>query len=97
MRRERGVDLTQDRQVFAAVMDGQYQDNALPCYYNANTLMLDQTVTAHDQTQFEQYRNYLWSPTQPEYGSFLVAHLENLLANGFFVVMVLRVPCLVYV
>jgi hypothetical protein len=78
------AELTQDKQVFAAVMDGQYQDNSLPCYYGANTLMLDQTVTAHDQTQFEQYRNYLWSPTQPEYSSFLVAELETLKTNGFF-------------
>jgi hypothetical protein len=76
--------LTQDDAVFAAVLNGQFQSNTLPCYYGANTLMIDQTVIAHDQTQFEQYRNYLWSPTQPEYGSLLLAQLDTLMAQGFF-------------
>jgi hypothetical protein len=76
--------LTQDKQVFAAVLDGQFQDNALPCYRAKNTLMLDQTVIAHDQKQFEDYAPYLWSPTLPEYGSFLTAHLETLKTQGFF-------------
>jgi hypothetical protein len=75
---------TQDKKVFAAVLDGQYQNNTLPCYKNANTLMIDQTVIAHDQTQFEQFKPYLWSPTHPEYGSFLKQELQTLVDNGFF-------------
>jgi ABC-type branched-subunit amino acid transport system substrate-binding protein len=75
---------TQDKQVFAAVLDGQYQNNTLPCYRDANTLMIDQTIIAHDQTQFEEYSPYLWSPTYPEYGSFLQAELQALATKGFF-------------
>jgi ABC-type branched-subunit amino acid transport system substrate-binding protein len=78
------ADFTQDKKVFAVVLDGQYQNNTQPCYYQANTLMLDQTVTPHDQAQLEQYKNYLWLPTLPEYGSFLTAELETLEAHGFF-------------
>lgn len=76
--------LTQDHQVFAAVLNGQFQDNTLPCYHGANTLMLDQTVIAHDQAQLEQYENYLWLPTQPEYGSLLESQLAAMKSQGFF-------------
>ena len=46
--------------------------------------MIDETLIAHDQAQFEQYKPYLWSPTHPEYGSFIRGHLETLKNEGFF-------------
>jgi hypothetical protein len=75
---------TQDSQVAAAVLDGQYENNVLPCYKAANTLIIDETLIAHDQKQFEEYSPYLWSPTHPEYGAFMRTQLNALLAEGYF-------------
>ena len=75
---------TQDNRVFAAVLDGALQNNALPCYRAANTLIVDETAIAHDTAQFQQYSPYLWSPTHPEYGAFIRAQLQVLQQAGFF-------------
>ena len=75
---------TQDSRVFAVVLDGGLQNNAVPCYAAANTLVLDQTLVAHDQTQFENTSPYLWSPTHPEYSSFVKAQLDQMNKAGFF-------------
>jgi hypothetical protein len=76
--------LTQDEQVFAVVMDGQFQNNARPCYQARRTLMIDTSLVAQDQQQFERFAPFLWSPIFPEYGSFLNAQLTALRDSGWF-------------
>jgi hypothetical protein len=75
---------TQDDQVFAVVMDGQFQNNVYGCYSQRKTLMIDTTLVALDQQSFENYAPYLWSPVFPEYGAFLKAQLTALQQNGYF-------------
>jgi ABC-type branched-subunit amino acid transport system substrate-binding protein len=75
---------TQDEQVFAVVMDGMFQTNGIPCYVAANTIIIDETLIAHDQQQFEANSPYLWSPTHPEYAGFMKAQLEAMNTAGFF-------------
>jgi len=75
---------TQDEQVFAVVMDGQFQNNARPCYFARKTIMIDQTLLAQDQAEFDKFAPYLWSPTFPEYGSFLKTQLQALQTQGWF-------------
>ena len=75
---------TQDDDVFGVVMDGQFQTNAQPCYDAAHTIVVDETLIAHDQTQFQQNAPYLWSPSHPEYDSFLSAQLKAMQAANFF-------------
>jgi len=54
---------TQDDQVFAVVLEGQFQNNARPCYFSRKTIMLDETLFAQDQKEFEKFSPYLWSPS----------------------------------
>jgi hypothetical protein len=75
---------TQDEQVFAVILDAGLQNNAIPCYAKANTLVLDETLIAHDQTQFEKFTPYLWSPTHPEYSAFMKAQLTAMNNAKFF-------------
>jgi hypothetical protein len=75
---------TQDQKVFAVVLDGALQNNAIPCYAQANTLVLDQTLIAHDTEQLEKQAPYLWSVTHPEYGGFLKAQLAAMNEAGYF-------------
>ena len=75
---------TQDAQVFAVYLDGQLQNNARPCYQAGKTIMLDGTLIGLDQTEFQNYGGYLWSPTNPEYGSFVKAQLTYEQQKGFF-------------
>jgi hypothetical protein len=75
--------LTQDEQVFAVVMDGQFQNNARPCYQARRTLMIDTSLVAQDQQEFERFAPFLWSPVFPEYGAFLKAQLKALADNGW--------------
>jgi hypothetical protein len=75
---------TQDTQVFAVLMEGQFQNNVRPCYRAASTVMLDQTLVAHDTQEFEQYSPYLWSPTVPEYSSYITSMIDVLKGSGFF-------------
>lgn len=74
---------TQDDQVFAAVLQGAFQNNARPCFAQRNTLVIDETLIAQDQAEFERLAPYLWSPTFPEYGSFLNAQLAALQQGGW--------------
>jgi len=77
-------DFTQDAEVFAVYLDGQLQNNARPCYKTNKTIMLDGTVIGIDQTDFQNFGGYLWSPTNPEYGSFIKAQLTYAQQKGFF-------------
>lgn len=69
---------TQDTPVFMIDFDGQFQNNARPCYRAGNAIMLDQTLVAHDTTEFEEFAPYLWSVSNPEFNSFVTAQLNVL-------------------
>jgi len=75
---------TQDDRVFGIVLDAALQNNTVPCYTAAHTIIADETEIAHDQTQFVSDSPYLWSPTQPEYTSFLKAQLAAMNSGHFF-------------
>jgi ABC-type branched-subunit amino acid transport system substrate-binding protein len=75
---------TQDDQVFAVVLVGQFQSTVRSCYQQARTLMLDTTAFPLDQTSFEQYDPYLWQPSYPEYGELNKAMVQDLADSGFF-------------
>jgi len=75
---------TQDSQVFAMVMDGQFQNNSRPCYAAGRAIMLDQTLIAHDQAEFLANSPYLWTPNLPTLDTFLTAQLDVLKNAGWF-------------
>jgi len=75
---------TQDAQVFAVVLDGQYQTNSRPCYQANRAIMLDQTLAAHDQAEYNASSPYLWSPGTPTLDSFVTAQLQVLQGAGWF-------------
>ena len=75
---------TQDSQVFAVVMDGQFQNNARPCYQAARTIMLDQTPVPLDKEAYDQFSPYLWSTSLPRYDLFTKSLLTTLQSTGFF-------------
>jgi hypothetical protein len=75
---------TQDGNAFGVIAEGLFQTNAIPCYAAARTLVFDVSLIARDQTSFEQSAPYLWSPINPEYGSFLQAQLQQMQTAGFF-------------
>jgi len=75
---------TQDDQVFAVVLEGQFQNNARPCYFARKTIMLDESLFAQDQKEFEKFSPYLWSPSWPEYGAYLRTELNALKDQGWF-------------
>ncbi|MEI7646846.1 MAG: hypothetical protein WCJ48_00965, partial [Actinomycetes bacterium] len=74
---------TLDEQVFAVVFEGQLQNNVRPCYATRKTIMIDQGLLAKDQTEFERFAPYLWSPTFPEYGGYLKTQLQTLQSAGW--------------
>ncbi|MEI6694395.1 MAG: hypothetical protein WCL12_06735 [Actinomycetes bacterium] len=74
---------TQDDQVFAVVFEGQLQNNVRPCYSARKTIMIDQGLLAKDAQEFAKFTPYLWSPTFPEYGSYLKAELQSLQTQGW--------------
>ncbi len=76
--------VTQDDRAFAVVLDGQFQDNARPCYAAAGTIMLDATLVASDSQQREELSPYLWSPTFPNYDDVMPALISSLADNDFF-------------
>jgi hypothetical protein len=76
--------LTQDSQVFAVAMDGQFQNNVRPCFKAANTVMLDQTLLAQDTRSFEDFAPYLFAPTVPEYSAFITTQLQVMGQAGFY-------------
>jgi hypothetical protein len=75
---------TQDDEVFAVVLVGQFQPNARPCYAGAETLMLDTTAFALDQQGFDKFAPYLYQPSYPEYGALLDGLISGLDEGDFF-------------
>jgi hypothetical protein len=75
---------TQDAQVFIMGFDGQFQNSARPCYRSGRAIMLDQTLVAHDQTEFEQFAPYLWTVSNPEFNGFVTTQLSALRDSGWF-------------
>ena len=76
--------ITQDDKAFAVVLTGQFQSNARPCYAQRNTLVLDATLLASDQSTFDSLAPYLWSASFPVYDDFVGAFMTSLKAQGFF-------------
>ncbi|WP_166140115.1 ABC transporter substrate-binding protein [Nocardioides ochotonae] len=76
--------ITQDDKAFAVVLTGQFQSNARPCYAQRETLMLDATLVANDAEYYEELSPYLWTPSFPEYNSFIRAYVEVSEKQGFF-------------
>lgn len=74
---------TEDDQVFAVVLMGQFQENARPCYASQETLMLDQTLFPVDTAAAGELAPYLYQPSMPEYGSLLAGLADALDAEDF--------------
>ena len=75
---------TQDAEIFAIAMDGQFQNNARPCYQSARAIMLDQTYVPLDQQEYQTYSPYLWSTSLPRFDSYVMTLLPTLKAAGWF-------------
>lgn len=76
--------ITQDEKAFAAVLTGQFQTNARPCYAQRKTIALDATLLASDQEYYEELAPFLWSPSYPELGDHTRSVLKVLEEEGFF-------------
>ncbi len=76
--------ITQDDQAFAVVLTGQLQENARPCYRNANTLMFDATLYPVDVAGFEELAPYYWSPLLPTYDDLVGGLAAALIEEGWF-------------
>ena len=76
--------ITQDDKAFAVVLTGQFQENARPCYRNANTLMLDATLYPVDNAGFEELAPYYWSPLLPSYDDLVGGLATGLIEEGWF-------------
>jgi len=75
---------TQDSKVFAVAMEAQFQNNSRPCYQASRTIMLDLTLIAHDQTEFQSFSPYLWSPSIPALDTFVQQQLQVTQGAGWF-------------
>ncbi len=76
--------ITQDDKAFAVVLTGQFQENARPCYANANTLMFEATLYPVDNIGFEGLAPYYWSPLLPSYDDLVGGLADALLAEDWF-------------
>ena len=76
--------ITQDDQAFAVVLTGQFQENARPCYHNADTLMFDATLYPVDNAGFEELAPYYWSPLLPSYDDLVGGLADALIEEGWF-------------
>ncbi len=76
--------ITQDDKAFAVVLTGQLQENARPCYRNANTLMFEATLYPVDNQGFEALAPYYWSPLLPSYDDLVAGLATRLVADGWF-------------
>ncbi len=76
--------ITQDDNAFAVVMTGQFQENARPCYKNANTLMFEAALYPVDNAGFEELAPYYWSPLLPSYDDLVGGLAAALLDEGWF-------------
>ena len=77
-------EITQDDRAFAAVLTGQLQANARPCYAKRHTLVLDATLVATDNAMFKEFAPYLWNPSFPEYSGFAKALISTLDGRSYF-------------
>ncbi len=76
--------ISQDDQAFAVVLTGQFQSNARPCYDERNTLVLDATLVASDDTIYGELDPHLWTASYPEYDAFTRAYIDALDKQSFF-------------
>ncbi|WP_262849076.1 ABC transporter substrate-binding protein [Mumia quercus] len=76
--------IVQDDKAFAAVLTGQFMENARPCYAREKTLVLDATLVATDEATYKKWSPYLWSPAYPSYDGFVRAYIKTLSEEGFF-------------
>ena len=76
--------ITQDDKAFAVVLTGQFQENARPCYRNANTLMFEATLYPMDNAGFEELAPYYWSPLLPSYDDLVSGLAAGLIEEGWF-------------
>ncbi len=76
--------ITQDDKAFAVVMTGQYQTNARPCYANRSTVVMDASLYAMSQDYLDEHSPYLWTPSFPEYDSFVRSYIKVLGEQDFF-------------
>ena len=76
--------ITQDDKAFAVVMTGQYQTNARPCYANRSTVVMDASLYAMSQDYLDEHSPYLWTPSFPEYDSFVRSYVKVLDEQKFF-------------
>ncbi|MDD9370235.1 MAG: ABC transporter substrate-binding protein [Acidimicrobiales bacterium] len=72
--------ITQDDEVFAVVLVGQFQPNARPCYAGRDTLMLDATLVPQDTQAYEDLHPYLWSASFPSYDDWARSLVTALVA-----------------
>ena len=76
--------LTQDDQVFAAVLNGQFQPSARPCYAAASTMMIDQTMVPQNDESLAELSPFLWQPSLPSYDDFANGLMATLAANDWY-------------
>ena len=76
--------ITQDDKAFAVVMTGQFQENARPCYHNADTLMFEAALYPVDEAGFEELAPYYWSPLLPSYDDLVSGLASALIEEGWF-------------
>jgi hypothetical protein len=76
--------ITQDDQVFAVIMTGQFQENARPCYSNRQTLMLDWTFYPVDSAGYAAFAPYLWSPALTPYDTLMGGLIDGLSNVAWF-------------
>ena len=74
---------TQDAEVFGVLLTGQFQENARPCYAEAETLVLDATLFPLDQATFDDLTPFVWQPSLPTYDEVLEGLADTLADGGF--------------
>ena len=75
---------TQDDKVFAAVLTGQFQDNARPCYQRKRTIAVDATYYPLDEATYEAASPYLWAPGLVAYDTYVKPFVSALSEQKFF-------------
>ncbi len=75
--------LTEDDKVFAAVLTGQFQENARPCYAERETLMLDYTLYPLDDVSISETEPYLWQPGLPSYDDVIAGMADAIATTDF--------------
>jgi hypothetical protein len=75
---------TKDDEVFAAVLTGQFQANARPCYQSSRTVAVDSSDFLLDREALDELAPYVWSPDTPVMDGFVPAYVSGLEKNGFF-------------